>query len=240
MRPLDIIRQKKRYEMFNEKSKEKVLETNSFFGKYVMHFEERVNKSFTYYDTPTFDLLKSGIILYKTVVGSLCELTMANDTLPKTSYRSRNRFKRFITKMKPHDTILKYKDFLIDSFTNMFMSSISFDPEFLMRKLQVAYTIDTTSTEFRSMNVNGLKITYSFDRDLYHNYFNKVSTVGNFLTIYQLSNETTDADFADLIGKIERYCKELTPTDETKIMIARRLTANAPAGKSTPKPKDKE
>ena len=45
MRPFDIIRQKKRYEMFNEKSKDTVIELNAFFGKYLMHFEERVNKT---------------------------------------------------------------------------------------------------------------------------------------------------------------------------------------------------
>ena len=34
MRPTDVIKQKRRFEMFNDKSKEKVLELNSFFGKY--------------------------------------------------------------------------------------------------------------------------------------------------------------------------------------------------------------
>lgn len=229
MRPLDIIRSKKRFEMFNEKSKEKVLEINSFFGKYLMHFEEKIKKSFIYYDTPNFDLLKSNIILYKTVIGNFCELNMANDNLPTApTYRSKTRFKHFTLNMKPHDSLLKHKEFLIDSFTNMFISSINFDPEFLMRKLQVVYTINTVSTEYRSMNLSGLKITYSFDKDIYTNYLTDTKINGNYLTIYQHSGENTDADFADLISKLERYCKELTPVNETKIMIARRLTANNP------------
>ena len=44
MRSLDVIRQKRRFEMFNAESKAKVLELNSFFGKYIMHFEEKINK----------------------------------------------------------------------------------------------------------------------------------------------------------------------------------------------------
>ena len=40
MRSLDVIRQKRRFEMFNEKSMLKVLELNKFFGKYNMDFEE--------------------------------------------------------------------------------------------------------------------------------------------------------------------------------------------------------
>ena len=107
----------------------------------------------------------------------------------------------------------------------MFMSSINFDPEFLMQKLQVAYVIETTSLEYRSANVTGLKITYSFDKDLYTNFYNKQKSNANILTIYQHSAPNTDEDFDDLISKLIRYLKELTPTKETKIMIARRMTA---------------
>ena len=226
MRPQDIIRQKRRFEMFNEKSKFKVLELNSFFGKHLMHFEDKIKKSFVYYDTPNQDLLKSHIVLYKTMIGNLCELNMATEKMNKIyRYTLRTNFKHFVKQIKPHDSLLKHKDFLIDSFTNMFLSSINFDPEFLMRKLQVAYTINTTSMEYRSMNVTGLKITYSFDEDIYENHETKQKVKANILTIYQHSSQTTDADFENLIAKLTRYCKELTPTDDTKIMIARRLTA---------------
>ncbi len=225
MRSIDVIRQKRRFEMFNRDSKNRVLELNSFFGKYIMHFEERINKTFTYYDTPNHDLEKSNIVLYKTQIGSFCELNMATEKVSSTHrYSVRTNYKHFTKQIKPHDSILKHKEFLINSFTEMFMSSINFDPEFLMRKLQVAYTIKTKSTEYRSMNVTGLKITYSFDEDIYTNYFNNLIATANILTIYQHSDTRTDEDFENLMGKLARYCKELTPTNDTKIMIARRIT----------------
>ncbi len=225
MRALDKIRQKRRFEMFNESSKYKVLELNSFFGKYIMHFEEKINKVFTYYDTPNHDLEKSNIILYKTQIGNFTELNMATEKINSSFiYNLRTNYKHFTKQIKPHDSILKHKEFLIDNFTNMFMSSISFDPEFLMKKLQVAYVIKTTSMEYRSMNISGLKITYSFDSDIYINHFNNQTVRSNVLTIYQHSGPNTDEDFENLISKLERYCKELTPTKDTKIMIARKLT----------------
>ena len=225
MRVLDKIRQKRRFEMFNEKSKDKVLELNSFFGKYIMHFEERIEKTFTYYDTPNHDLEKSNIVLYKTQIGNFTELNMATEKVNSTfRYTIRTNYKHFTKQIKPHDSIFKHKDFLIEAFTNMFMSSINFDPEFLLKKLQVAYTIKTTSTEYRSMNIAGLKITYSFDKDIYTNHFNKQTVRSNILTIYQHSAENTDEDFENLIGKLTRYCKELTLIVDTKIMVARRLT----------------
>lgn len=226
MRLTDQIKQKRRFQMFNEKSKEKVLELNSFFGKYIMHFEDRIKKTFTYYDTPNKDLEKSNIVLFKTHIGNFVELNMATEKISSTHrYTLRTNYKHFKKQIKAHDSILKHKDFLIDSFTSMFLSGINFDPEFLMKKLQTAYTIETVSTEYRSMNLTGLKITYSFDVDKYTNHTNNQITMNNVLTIYQHSNISTDADFENLISKLSRYCKELTATSDTKIMIARKLTA---------------
>lgn len=225
MRALDIIRQKRRFEMFSEKTKAKVLELNAFFGKYNMHYEETIKKTFTYYDTPDFDLLKSNIVLYKTQIGNFTELNMATEKISSTfRYSVRTNYKHFTKQIKAHDSLFKHKEFLIDSFKAMFMSSLNFDPEFLLKKLTTAYEIKTISTEYRSTNGTGLKITYSFDQDIYTNLFNKQKVEANILTIYQHSNAETDADFDNLIGKLERYLKELSPTTDTKIMIARRLT----------------
>lgn len=229
MRPIDTIRQKRRFIMFNEKSKDKVLELNSFFGKYQMHYEDTIKKTFSYYDTDKLDLRKSNIVLFKTNIGNFAELNMATEKLSSTHrYTLRNNYKHFHKEIKPHDSILKHKEFLIDNFTNMFLSAISFDPEFLMRKLRVAYTIETKAVEYRSLNVTGLKITYSFDKDIYTNNLTNVKQEANILTIYQHSGPKTDEDFEDLMSKLTRYCKELTPTDQTKIMLAREATQAAP------------
>ena len=107
----------------------------------------------------------------------------------------------------------------------MFISGVNFDPEFLMQKLKPAYTINTISEEYKSTNGIGFKITYSFDKDTYINHFTGVQTNANILTIYQHSNESTDPYLEDLVSKLTRYCKELTPTSKTKIMIARDSTA---------------
>ncbi len=225
MHPNEIIKQKRRFEMFDANSKAKVLELNSFFGKYTMHFDDRIKKTFIYYDTPDYDLMKSHIVLFKTQIGNFCELNMATEKMSSTArYTLRKNDKKFRIPIKPHDNLLKHKDFLIESFKSMFFSSINFDAEFLMRKLQVAYTIRTVSEEYRSANITGLKITYSFDKDIYTNHFKKVEVRNNVLTIYQHSSASTDKDFDDLISKLTRYLGELTATDKTKIMLARMHT----------------
>ncbi len=227
MRALEIIKQKRRFEMFNKKTKEKVLEVNEFFGKYNLHFEEKIKKTFTYYDTPNNDLLKSRIVLFKTHIGKLCELNMAAEKPSAVArYAMRSNYKHFTKNISPFDSLMKHKEFLIENFKSMFLSSLNFDPEFFMQKLRPAYTIQTVAYEYRSTNGTGLKVTYSFDDDTYTNHSNNVKVKNNVLTIYQHSPDSTNEDFEDLIGKLIRYCKELTPTDETKIMIARKMTAN--------------
>ncbi len=229
MRKLEIIKQKRRFYMFSEKTRKAVLEVNEFFRKYTMAFEEKIHKTFIYYDTPEHDLQKSNIVLFKTHIGDFCELNMATEKISSTSlYTLRTKYKHFTNPIKPHENPIKYKSFLIESFKSMFMSSLRFDPEFLLKRLRPAYTIETVSREYRSTNITGLKITYSFDEDVYTNFENKVKAKANILTIYQHSAEATNPDFDDVINKLNHYCKELTPTSETKIMIARKLTREAP------------
>ena len=222
----EIIRQKRRFEMFDKSTKKTVLEVNSFFGKYNMHFDDKIKKKFTYYDTPNNDLQKSRIALFKTQIGNFTELNMATEKISATHrYTTRDIYKHVKKIIKPHDSIFKHKDFLINSFQDMFMSSLNFDPEFLLRKLQEVIVIETVSEEYRSVNPMGLKITYSFDADTYTNFLTNKKASANILTIYEHSPKHTDADFEDLYGKLIRYCKELTPTNENKITIARRMTA---------------
>lgn len=226
MQSLDVIRQKRRFIMFSEKTKSAVLELNAFFDKYAMHFEDKIKKTFIYYDTEDFALLKSNIVLFKTQIGNFCELNMATEKVSSTSRLTlRSTYKHYSKVIKAHDSLMKHKQFLIDNFKNMFLSGVNFDPEFLMQKLRPAYTINTVSEEYKSTNGIGFKITYSFDKDVYINHFTGIETSANILTIYQHTNETTDQYLEDLVGKLTRYCKELTPVNDTKIMIARNLTA---------------
>lgn len=226
MRPIDKIRKKVRFEMFNSNSKAKVLEINTFFDKYIMHYEETIKKTFIYYDTPDNDLRKSNIVLFKTQIGNFTELTMSTEKVSTSvRYRLRTNEKTFKKPIKPHDSIFKHKTFLMNSFKEMFLSSLNFDLEFFLKKLRPSYTISTTSEEYRSLKVTGLKMTYSFDTDTYTNHNTQTSVKDNILTIYQHSPEHTDEDFADIISKLTRYCKELTPTEETKIALARRKTS---------------
>jgi len=223
----DIVRQKRRFEMLDKSSMKDVLKMNAFFGRYDLRFIGKIKKVYTYYDTDNYDLYKSGIALFRTDIGKTHTLTMTLERLYNEDNRKLQSYrnKKDVIDINKHDSIFKHIEFLRNSFLNMFNSSISFDADFLLKKLRTTYVITTISNEYRATNGIGLKITYSFDQDKFFNHEIKAKNQGDYLTIYQHSKSETDDEFANLISKITRYCKSLTPIKESKIAIARKLTS---------------
>lgn len=227
---LDIVRQKRRFELLDKTSRKEVLKVNAFFGKYEMRFMGKVKKIYTYYDTPNFDLYKSGIALFRTDIGKTHTLTMTLERLYNEDNRKLQTYrnKKEVIEIGKYDNILKHLDFLRNSFLDMFNSSLSFDADFLLKKLHTTYIISTISHEYRSTDGIGLKATYSFDFDTFINNETKIKKQGYYLTIYQHSKESTDGDFDNLISKLTRYCKSLMPIKESKVAIARKVTVLPP------------
>lgn len=223
----DLVRQKRRFEMLDKSSRKDVLKMNSFFKKYDIVFFGKKKKVYTYYDTGNMDLYKSGIALFKTDIDKSHVLTMTLERLYSEDNRKLQTYrnKKDVIEIGKFDSIFKYKDFLRNSFLDMFNSSINFDPDFLLKKLGVTYIITTNAYEYRATTSAGLKLTYSFDQDIFYNATTKATVKGDYLTVYQHSKSETDEDFSNLISKLIRYCKSLTPIKESKIEIARRLTS---------------
>ncbi len=229
MQEFDLIRNKRRYIMFDKNTINSVLKIQDFFQRYKLVYDESLRKEFVYYDTDTKDLYKSNVALYKSFIQGTCRLSMVKE-------RSLNKDKKPIQTIvlvskkncqitiDPADKVLDHTEFLRNSFKDMFLTGLMFDPDYLMRRIQPEYVIITNSKEYKALSGSGLKATYAFDNDSYLNLNNNRKVEANILTIYQHSNKETDEEFEDMCSKLERYCKELQPTFESRIQIARRLT----------------
>ena len=236
----DIVRQKRRYEMLDKNSKREVLQLIEFFGRYQMRNDGRVDKQYIYYDTDNLDLYKSGIALYRTVINGKHTLTMTLERLYNEDNKRLQSYsnKRNEIEIEPRDSIFQYPEFLRNSFKNMWDGFLNLDPDYLLKKLNVAYSIDTTSYEYKLINGTGLKATLSFDSDKYLNHTNNRKSSSLFLTVYQHSREDTNEEYENLISKLERYCKSLTKIKVSKIDLARAKTKDIP--KDTTKDKKKK
>ena len=112
---------------------------------------------------------------------------------------------------------------------------LNIDPDYLLKKLRLTYTIETISYEFKLINGTGLKATLSFDSDKYFNHLNNKKAYSDFLTVYQHSREDTNDEYENLVSKIERYCKSLTHITNTKVDLARAKTNIIPKENSKDK-----
>ena len=219
----DIVRQKRRYEMLDKNSKKEVLDLIDFFGRYQLRNDGRVFKQYIYYDTDNLDLYKSGIALFRTVVNGKHTLTMTLERLYNEGLQPYSKKHNEIP-IEPRDSIFAYPDFLRNSFKNMWDGFLNMDPDYLLKKLSLTYSIDTTSYEYKLANGTGLKATLSFDHDNYLDHRTGKKAKSLFLTVYQHSREDTNKDYENLISKIERYCKSLTYINKTKVDLARTKT----------------
>ena len=232
----DIVRQKRRYEMFDKSSKREVLQLIKFFGRYQIRNDGKVNKQYIYYDTDNLDLFKSGIALFRTIINGKHTLTMTLERLYNEDNKRLQSYsnKRNEIEIESRSSIFDYPEFLRNSFKNMFDSFVNLDPDYLLKKLKLTYSISTVSYEYKIINGTGLKATLSFDKDKYIDHWTKRKASNWYLTVYQHSRENTDEEYANLISKLERYCKSLTRIKESKVEIARTRT------KITPKKENKK
>lgn len=237
----DIVRQKRRYEMLDKNSKKEVLQLIEFFGRYQMRNDGRIFKQYIYYDTDNLDLYKSGIALFRTVVNGKHKLTMTLERFYNEDNKHLQTYsnKRNEIEIEPRDSIFQYPEFLRNSFKNMWDGFLNLDPDYLLKKLKITYSIDTTSYEYKLINGTGLKATLSFDSDKYNNHIENRKASSLFLTVYQHSREETNEEYENLISKIERYCKSLTRIKVSKIDLARAKTKVIPK-ETTDKKKSKK
>lgn len=217
----DIVRQKRRYEMLDKNSKKEVLGLINFFERYQLRDNGFINKEFIYYDTENLDLYKCGIALFRTIINGKHSLTMALERLYNEGIQPQNLNKHSEIQIDARASIFEYTAFLRNSFKNMFDASLNMDPDYLLKKIRLTYTIKTISHEFKLLNGTGLKASLAFDQDKYINHLNKRKTSALFFTLYQHSNDETNDEYANLVSKIERYCKTLTHITNSKIDEAR-------------------
>lgn len=238
----DIVRQKRRYEMLDKNSQKEVLELIEFFGRYQIRNDGRINKQYIYYDTDNLDLYKSGIALFRTVINGKHSLTM---TLERLYNEDNEHLQSYSSKknsidIHARDSIFTYPEFLRNSFKNMWDGAVNFDPDYLLKKLKITYSIETTSYEYKLINGTGFKATLSFDSDKYLDHWTNKKATSLFLTIYQHSRENTNSEYENLISKIERYCKSLTKIKESKVDLARVKTKIIPKTNAKDKKKRKD
>ena len=114
--------------------------------------------------------------------------------------------------------------FLTDGIKQMFTTQFYIDLDNVLKTVVPKIEMDSKKTIFKVFSGRGFKGEMIFEDVSIKNFETKRTAFTMMLTIRQLSGRFDNSDFEDFTSKIEKYCREVMPTNDTKYEIAKRMT----------------
>ena len=216
----------KTYTLFAKTTMKKVLQLQDVLHLYTFIPESRSVQKEVYLDSPN-NLLKSAGL-------NLCKSTENNKAFFKVererydSSTKRNNIQRvekvFIHEIGLRDTVQDHMFFLTDGIKQMFTTKFYIDLDNVLKTVVPKIEMDSKKTIFKVFSGRGFKGEMIFEDVSIKNFETKRTAFTMMLTIRQLSGRFDNSDFEDFTSKIEKYCREVMPTNDTKYEIAKRMT----------------
>ena len=106
----------------------------------------------------------------------------------------------------------------------MFTTQFYIDLDNILKTVVPKYEMVSKKSHFKVFSGRGFKGEMIFEEISVKNFDTKRSNSFIMLTIKQISAKFDNKDFEDLTAKVEKYCREVLPTSDTKYEIAKRMT----------------
>jgi hypothetical protein len=214
----------KSYTVFNKNSFNKILMLSKNMPMYSFYGEGRDDSKEIYLDSPNNLLANAGIILCKVIDNGKAFFRVDREEL-KPNMKILSREKRvFIHPIGSRDSVLDHALFLTDGISSMFSTKFYIDLENVLKTVVPKIEIENQKTVFRILSGKGFKANMSFEKIKIRNYDSKRKADLFMLNIEQTSSRLTMDEFNDFTSKLEKYCKEIMPTSDSKYKIAKRMT----------------
>ena len=140
----------------------------------------------------------------------------------------RNTLKRaekaFIHDIGLRDNVKDHMFFLTDGIKQMFTTQFYIDLDNILKNVVSKYELVSKKTHLKVFSGRGFKGEMIFEEVNVKNFETKRSNFFIMLTVKQISAKYDNKDFDDLTEKLERYCREVMPTHDTKYDITKRMT----------------
>ncbi len=214
---------KKSYTLFSKKSFKKILNLDNELPQYefIPICKKKVQEIF--YDSENNLLKSAGIILSKVI-----DINKAYFKIEREDYligkKLVNEKKVYIHSIGINDTILDHSMFLIEGITSMFSTKFNIDFENILKMVFPNLIIENKIEEYKILSGKGFKAQMNFEQVKFNNYSTKIKKTIEMLTIQQLSTDLHDDEFRKFVSELEKDCKEIIPTEESKYKIALRIT----------------
>lgn len=216
----------KTYTLFAKTTINKVIALQGILREYTFIPEDRSVQKEVYLDSANNLLKSAGVILSKSTENNKAQFKVEMERYQTGS--KRNALKRaekvFIHEIGLRDTVKDHMFFLTDGIKQMFTTQFYIDLDNILKTVVPKYEMVSKKSHFKVFSGRGFKGEMIFEEISVKNFDTKRSNSFIMLTIKQISAKFDNKDFEDLTAKVEKYCREVLPTSDTKYEIAKRMT----------------
>ncbi len=226
---LDVLDLQKRYYVFDKNTFKGFIKMCNSFTSYTLEGPRKSKSTDVFYDSDKRILEENGLLLRKRILGSKSIIKLKRRfSSPQHFYsdalRKHEREKEVLTK----EPLSKHFFFLNNALNSMYSTPLNFDPDKLFEQMRVILTIDIKTTSYTVFGAGGFKAVISQDKMKMHNMQTKRKNDCELIQVKMTSPENTLPYFEDFIKKIEKHCKEIFFTTDSRYEIAQRITKPLP------------
>lgn len=227
---MHILKIERRYFVFDKHTIKHLLEKIKNLGTYSLDTKPTKKKLLDlYFDSPNKLLEENGLILRKRIFGSKSVLKLKRRfAMPEFFYydgiRQHEREKEIATS----DPLSKHFFFLNNALSSMYSSGLKIDTDNIFRSLEVILTIKHRHKIYKVFGYGGLKLEVRHQKLYIKNFQTKRKNYTEIIEIKMISSDNTYQLFEDFIKRIEKHCKEIVYTKDSRLDMALRLTKALP------------
>lgn len=227
---INVFKLDRRYAVFDEKTYSRFIKLLQTMTTYTMDAPESRKIVDYYYDSPNGILEQNELLLRKRVTRGAAELKIkrryfSEEYMYSDSLREHEREKE----VGAHDSLSKHYFFLNNALNSMFSNNLQFDPDKLFEQMRVIMVLNIKEESRKLFGYGGLKVEVRHEEIKIENKKTGRKNKTEQIQLRLLSNDDTLPVFEDFIARIEKRCKEIFYTKDSKFEIAYRMTKPLPS-----------
>lgn len=236
---LNIFKLERRYTVFDSGTYARLIKLVSTMTTYTLDSPTKKRLTDYYYDNDNRLLDENELLLRRRVCGLQAELKIKRkyfnpDYFYTDNLRSHEREKI----IGANDPLSKHYFFLNNALNSMFSNNLQFDPDKLFEQVKVNLIIKIEQENRKLFGYGGLKIEIRQEKLKIVNKLTRRKANSEIIQFKLLSAEDTLPLFEDFITRLERHCKEIFYTKDSKHEIAIKNTKPLPTKEEIKKHKE--
>lgn len=227
---LNIFKLERRYSVFDEKTYFRLIKILDTMTTYTLDTPVRNKLTDFYYDNEARLLEKNELLLRRRVWKNKAELKIKRRYFAPEYYYSDNlRSHEREREIGMNDSLSRHYFFLNNALNSMFSNNLQFDPDKLFDQMRVVMVIKIDQEIRKLFGYGGLKVEIKYEKLKIENKQTRRKNKTELIQFKLLSPDDTLPIFEDFIARVEKHCKEIFYTKDSKYEIAFRMTQPLPS-----------